>query len=417
MKNNWSHGKDYWQLSLESSEIDFNIVHGNTEHHKYTVDLKDSKYEVKKNTNTIEASGSAADLDLVVINNPIKANIKLLKKSQCNDSCDMIPIDDDYEISLQVPIQCYIIDHSYHGIGNGVTCQFRNSITISTTPNDDVGYLLPSDTVPIRVSTDDGSSKVLVKGQAFLFDNEVTIKRHSSSIFLKFSFAITDQSRIDIKLKADNQKQLILKWNLNEIEIPLDHLQQDILMIALEVRQAGRNPQIMFQSNLQHNSPIEINPDKTYAMHLYVHQDELNVHQDEVYLVFQGERNAETQFKITNHSQYYLQLSNVQTASFLVTSPMSTDFKLVKLPGSVDITWKNLGKTGKMKYPVNDSNQMMLQVDGRTVHSQALLYFPVNGQKETQNEIERAGLTCRDLAQSFTKHVNVRRRQSLPLNH
>ncbi len=414
MKQNWSKIKDCWKLSLESSDIDFSFFHRTSNRYKCTAHLKDSKYVVKKNT-TIRASGSAADLDLVVIINPIKANLKIIKKSPFNDSCDMLAIDDDYEISLQVPIQCYIIDHSYHGIGNGVTCQFRNSISISSTttrtPNDAVGHLLPSDTVPIRVSTDNGSSKVLVNGEEFPLNNEVAIKRHSSSILLKFSFAIPDQSQIDIKLKADDKEKLSLKWNQNEIEIPLDHLRQDILMIALEVGQAGDrgNPQIIFQSNqlIQSEQPILINPDKTYAMYL-------NVIHDEVNLIFQRERNTDTRFKITNNSQY-LQVNNVQTASFLVTSPMSTDFKLVKIPGLVDITWENLDKTGKMKYPVNDSNQMELQVNDGTVHPQALLYFPViNSHKQSQNEVERAGITCRDLAQSFTNHVKLRRKRSFP---
>ncbi len=413
MKQNWSKIKDCWILSLESSDIDFSFFHRTSERHKCTVHLKDSKYVVKKNT-TIKASGSAADLDLLVIINPIKANLKIIKKSPFNDSCDMLAIDDDYEISLQVPIQCYIIDHSYHGIGNGVTCQFRNSISISSTtrtPNDVVRHLLPSDTVPIRVSMDNGCSKVSVNDQEFPLDNEVAIKRHSSSILLKFSFAIPDQSQIDIKLKADDEKKLILKWNQNEIEIPLDHLRQDILMIALEVGQASDrgNPQIIFQSNqlIQSEQPILINPDKTYAMYLTVTNNEVN-------LIFQRERNTDTRFKITNNSQY-LQVNNVQTASFLVTSPMSTDFKLVNLPGLVDIMWENLDKTGKMKYPVNDSNQMELQVNGGTAHPQALLYFPViNSHKQSQNEIERAGITCRDLAQSFTNHVKLRRKRSFP---
>ncbi len=268
INDNWSRKGNQWHCSLESSDIEFNLFCNDNYH--CIISLKGSTFTIKNLFSEL-SKGQVSDLECFILYNRQEPLLAMVKKSPNQDSSEMIPLTDSCEISLQIPVESYLINKPFLGLDKGAVCLLSDSITLvqwnkhlnATYAIRRVLLLIKNDRSLLLSRTN--TRQLLIGNDKFAFttnDDKFTIKRHSTAVLLKYSIII-NRSKISTRISDERTQELT---NTFEIKIPIDHLLGDNSTIALAVGPSSgeSNPSIMFGEELY---PVEC-PNIEYPMKL-----------------------------------------------------------------------------------------------------------------------------------------------------
>ncbi len=394
MNHEWSNNGSQWHCSLESSKIQFNLFSN-----RCIISLRDSLFHIN---NAALKSGKASDLELFVIHNTPNPLMTIVKKSSNDLCCETIPLTENRKISLEIPVESYLINKPFFGLDKGAVCKFSDSITLVRWNNHLTTLNVSRLLLPIKngclvsISRTNDESQLSIGNDytsAVTFGNKVTITRHSTAVSLKCSIQVNN---FLIKIKKDEESvHLILQHQTNgfNIKVPLDHIQSGTSTIALTVGQQFRihNPSIVFNGQCVYSV---VHTNKTF---FFERND------NEVII-----RLSDTNRCVITSTFQYLQVTNAETAAIIITSPIPTDVNLRQdQTGLVNLTWETDNKTTTIKYLERPSCNLMLELNNMAVNSPAILYIPTINEKK----FDRAKKSCKNSVVNLVPQ----RRQSLPI--
>ena len=331
--------------------------------------------------------------------------------------CDTDDIIEHFDKTLSVFIPCHIAKRFISQCNEGAFCRFDNSLNVTvrnysmfkTWDGKVIGQtLLPLTNASIDIEKNEQGHEYYLKiGNGNILCSHfcgtavpIKVKRHN--ITLKYSLAINDGSiKLSFETRDGHDYMIVDHYETERLSVPTAHLRSEFVVIKMEVGQQTRWPTSSTIS-FDNNTNIQLKDDLIIRYGGQVNR----VHR----VRFCTQDNTEIlsrRFQIGNPQVITLKNicliciqrnngdSDLEVQNIVPNGPLR--FLHVKLKKD------NVNTKIKLPFPLSNEHKLDLVTKDLENRASSFLFFPNTQSSLTQDEFETAGVTCGEVALTFSR--------------